>query len=889
MPLPHLQRLEAESIHIMREVLAETDRPVMLYSIGKDSSVMLHLAKKAFYPAPPPFPLLHVDTTWKFRDMYAMRDRVAAESGMDLIVHVNPEALEKGINPFTHGSAVHTEVWKTQGLKQALDKYGFDAAFGGGRRDEEKSRAKERVLSFRTAQHRRDPKSQRPELWRLYNTRKRKGESIRAFPLSNWTELDVWQYIYLEKIPIVPLYLSRVRPVVERDGALIMVDDDRMQLAPGEKPTMRKVRFRTLGCYPLTGAIESSAETLAEIIAEMRLRLGKSLLRFNTCGSVGDGKSTLIGRLLTESKALHDDQLVALETDSKCVGTRPGELDVALLLDGLSAEREQGNTIDVGYRFFSTARRSFIVADTPGHERYTRNMVTGASTADLSVILVDARRGVLTQTRRHTFLVSLLGIRHVVLAVNKMDLVDHSQAVFARIEEEYRKFAAELGLPAIACIPVSAVNGDNILQRSAATPWYQGTTLMDLLDGVEVDHSRLLEQPLRLPVQWVNRPSADFSGLAGTIVAGRLRKGDAIRVQPAGRLGRVARIVTYDGDLEEAVVGQSITITLDDEIDVSRGELIVPANQPAEVAAQFEATVVWMNEAPLLPGRSYLLKIGTKTVAATISPLKYKINVDNLQHLAAATLELNEIGVGTLQLDRDIPFDPYLVNRDTGGFILIDRTSNDTVAAGMLHFALRRARNVHWQALDVNRAARSAIKGQRSCVLWYTGLSGAGKSTIANLVDKKLHSIKRHTYLLDGDNVRHGLNKDLGFTDADRVENIRRIAEVARLMLDAGLIVSTAFISPFRAERQMARSLLANREFIEIFVDTPLGVAEQRDPKGLYKKARRGDLKNFTGIDSPYEAPENPELRIDTTLTSPEDAAEIIVTYLQERGSFDPD
>ena len=623
--------------------------------------------------------------------------------------------------------------------------------------------------------------------------------------------------------------------------------------------------------------------------AEIRLRLGKSLLRFNTCGSVDDGKSTLIGRLLYESKALYDDQLAALEADSKRVGTRPGELDFALLLDGLSAEREQGITIDVAYRFFSTARRNFIVADTPGHEQYTRNMVTGASTADLSVILVDARKGVLTQTRRHTFLVSLLGIRHVVLAVNKMDLVDHSQAVFTQIEEEYRKFAAELGLPTITCIPVSAVNGDNILQPSPATPWYRGPTLMALLDNVEVDQTRLVEQPLRLPVQWVNRPSADFRGFAGTIVAGGLRKGDAIRVQPAGRLGRVARIVTYDGDLEEAVVGQSISITLDDEIDISRGDLIVAANQPAEVADQFDATVVWMNESPLLPGRSYLLKIGTKTVTATVSPLKYKINVNNLQHLAAATLELNEIGVGTLQLDRDIPFDPYRVNRDTGGFILIDRTSNDTVAAGMLHFALRRAQNVHWQALDVNRSARSAIKGQRACVLWYTGLSGAGKSTIANLVDKKLHSIKRHTYLLDGDNVRHGLNKDLGFTDADRVENIRRIAEVAKLMLDAGLIVSTAFISPFRAERQMARSLLAKGEFIEIFVDTPLGIAEGRDPKGLYKKARRGDLKNFTGIDSPYEAPENPELRIDTTRTSPEEAAEIIVTYLQERGSFDPD
>jgi len=517
-------------------------------------------------------------------------------------------------------------------------------------------------------------------------------------------------------------------------------------------------------------------------------------------------------------------------------------------------------------------------------------MVTGASTADLSVILIDARKGVLTQTRRHSFLVKLLGIRHVVLVVNKMDLVDHSPEVFAAIEADYRKFASDLGLPAVTCIPISAVNGDNIVNRSAAMPWYQGPTLMGLLDSVEIDETRVRQQPLRFPVQWVNRPNQDFRGFAGTIVAGRLRKGDAVRVQPSGRVSRVSRIVTFDGDLDEAVAGQSITIAIDDEIDISRGDLIVAADDPAEIADQFEATVVWMNESPLLRGRDYLMKIGTKTVTATISPLKYKINVNTLEHTAAVTLELNDIGVANLQLDRPIAFDSYEVNRDTGGFVLIDRVSNDTVGAGMLHFALRRAHNVQWQALDVNKTARAAIKGQKPCVLWYTGLSGAGKSTIANLVDKRLHSTRRHTYLLDGDNVRHGMNKDLGFTAADRVENIRRIAEMAKILVDAGLIVSTAFISPFQAERQMARALVGEDEFIEIFVDTPLAVAEQRDPKGLYRKARRGDLKNFTGIDSPYEAPEHPDLRIDTTSLSPEDAAETIVAYLQSRGvfGFDP-
>jgi bifunctional enzyme CysN/CysC len=627
-----------------------------------------------------------------------------------------------------------------------------------------------------------------------------------------------------------------------------------------------------------------AAPGVAVADAGIRLRVAKSLLRFNTCGSVDDGKSTLIGRLLYDSKALFDDQLATLEADSKKVGTRPGEIDYALLLDGLSAEREQGITIDVSYRFFSTDKRNFIVADTPGHEQYTRNMVTGASTADLSAILIDARKGILTQTRRHSVLVWLLGIRHVVLVVNKMDLVDYSRDVFRKIEAEYRAFATELGLPDVTCIPISAVKGDNIIDRSSVMTWYEGPTLMHLLDNVEIDETRVRELPLRLPVQWVNRPNQDFRGFAGTIVGGRIRKGQAVRAQPSGRASHISRIVTFDGDLDEAVAGQSITITLADEIDVSRGDVIVAADEPAEVADQFEATVVWMNEAALLPGRSYFMKIGTRAATATVSPLKYKINMNTMQRLAAATLELNEIGVCNLELDRSIPFDPYTVNRDTGGFILIDRITNDTVGAGMLHFALRRASNVQWQALDVNKAGRSTMKGQKPCVLWFTGLSGAGKSTIANLVDKRLHSMNRHTYLLDGDNVRHGLNRNLGFTEVDRVENIRRVAEVAKLMVDAGLIVSTAFISPFRAERQIARALLEEGEFIEVFVDTPISVAEQRDPKGLYKKARRGDLKNFTGIDSPYELPEKPELRVDTATTTPESAAETIVAYLADKG-----
>jgi bifunctional enzyme CysN/CysC len=610
----------------------------------------------------------------------------------------------------------------------------------------------------------------------------------------------------------------------------------------------------------------------------------KSLLRFITCGSVDDGKSTLIGRLLYDSKMLFEDQLAAIESDSRKWGTQGGDIDFALLVDGLSAEREQGITIDVAYRFFSTDRRKFIVADTPGHEQYTRNMITGASTADVAVILIDARKGVLTQTRRHSYLVSLIGIRRVVLAINKMDLVDYDQAVFDRINAEYRAFAERIGLTEITTIPLSALKGDNMTGPSAAMPWYDGLSLMDFLETVELDDLRQQREPLRLPVQWVNRPNLDFRGFCGMLASGSLKPGQRVRVQPSGRESTVARIVSSAGDREQAVAGESVTITLADEVDISRGDVISAADAPAEVADQFECTLVWMADEPMLPGRPYLLKTGTRTVGVTVTEPKYKVNVNTLEHLAAKQLELNEIGVCNIALDRPVAFDAYTANHTTGGFIVIDRLSNSTVGAGMLHFALRRSHNIHLQHLDVDQAARSALKGQQPAVLWFTGLSGAGKSTIANLVEKKLLALGRHSYLLDGDNVRHGLNKDLGFTAADRVENIRRVGEVARLMVDAGLIVLTAFISPFRAERDMARALLTDGQFIEVHVDTPIEVAESRDVKGLYQKARRGELKNFTGIDSPYEAPDTPELRVDTSTMSADEAADQVIACLRQRG-----
>jgi bifunctional enzyme CysN/CysC len=617
-----------------------------------------------------------------------------------------------------------------------------------------------------------------------------------------------------------------------------------------------------------------------DIDAYLLQHLHKSMLRFITCGSVDDGKSTLIGRLLYDSKMIYEDQLALLEADSKRVGTQGQNIDFALLVDGLAAEREQGITIDVAYRFFSTDRRKFIVADTPGHEQYTRNMVTGASTADLAVILIDARKGVLTQTRRHSFLVHLIGIRHLVLAINKMDLVSFDQGTFEAIVADYRLCADSIGITDFLAMPISALGGDNIYTPSTKTPWYKGPSLIEHLENVAVDVDAARSQPFRMPVQWVNRPDLDFRGFSGLICAGSVIPGDKIRVLPSGLVAPVSRIITPDGDVPQAVAGQSVTLCLAEQVDCSRGDVLAAADAAPQVADQFEATLVWMAEDSLLAGRPYWLKLGTQTVSATVQPPKYQIDVNTMDHLAAKTLTMNAIGVCNITTDRPIVFESYEVNHDLGGFILIDKLSNGTVAAGMLHFALRRSQNVHWQPLDVSRETRAAMKNQKAAVLWFTGLSGAGKSTIANLVDKKLHRMNRHTFLLDGDNVRHGLSRDLGFTDADRVENIRRVGEVARLMTDAGVIVITAFISPFRAERQMVRDMMQAGEFIEVFIDTPLAEAERRDVKGLYKKARAGQLANFTGIESSYEPPIAANIHIDTTRMTADDAAALIVEYL---------
>ena len=619
-----------------------------------------------------------------------------------------------------------------------------------------------------------------------------------------------------------------------------------------------------------------------DIEAYLKQHEQKSLLRFITCGSVDDGKSTLIGRMLYDSRMIFEDQLAALEADSQKMGTQGKEIDFALLVDGLAAEREQGITIDVAYRFFATDKRKFIVADTPGHEQYTRNMVTGASTADVAVILIDARRGVLTQTRRHSYLASLVGIRNVVLAINKMDLVNYSQDVFNRIVGDYMNFANGLALENIVAIPMSALGGDNITEKSGNTPWYMGPPLLTHLETVPTRSSDRWAA-FRMPVQWVNRPNLDFRGFSGLIAAGSVKPGDTVRVMPSGRESQVARVV-LDGDMPFAVAGQSVTVCLADEIDCSRGDVLTGVDDPIEVSDQFEVTIVWMNETAMLPGRSYLLKLGTKTVTASVTALKHKVNVNTLEQVAARQLDMNEIARCTISLSQPVAFDIYEKNRETGGFILIDRFTNETVAAGTIHFALRRAQNIHWQSMAIGRETRAAQKQQKPFVLWFTGLSGAGKSTVANVVERLLYERGKHSTMLDGDNVRHRLNRDLGFTEADRVENIRRVGEVARLMTDAGLIVLVSFISPFRSERQMARELLPEGEFLEVFIDTPLAVAEERDPKGLYKKARAGQIANFTGISSPYEAPENPEIRIDTTALSPEQAAARIIDALDERG-----
>ncbi|MBX3714188.1 MAG: sulfate adenylyltransferase subunit CysN [Lysobacter sp.] len=629
--------------------------------------------------------------------------------------------------------------------------------------------------------------------------------------------------------------------------------------------------------------IPSTQDAATAVAAYLEQHEYKQLLRFITCGSVDDGKSTLIGRLLHDTRLLLDDQLAALEADSRRHGTQNGQIDFALLVDGLQAEREQGITIDVAYRFFSTDQRKFIVADCPGHEQYTRNMATGASTADLAIVLVDARKGLLTQTRRHSYIVSLLGIRHVVLAVNKMDLVDHDPAVFSRIADDYRALAAQLGIPNVTAIPLSALNGDNMLSRSERMPWYAGETLLEHLETIDVSHARR-DLGLRLPVQWVCRPDQNFRGFAGTLVSGSVRVGEEIVALPSGRRSKIARIVTGDGDLDTAITGQAVTLTLEDEIDISRGDVIAAGGAPAQVADQFAAHVLWMGEHALLPGRPYWLKIGARTVGASITEIKHRVDVNTQDHLAAKHLELNEVGYCNLHLDQPVAFESYADNRELGAFILIDRQTNGTVAAGTLDFALRRAANIHWQHLEVDKAARARSLGQSPRCVWFTGLSGSGKSTVANLVEKRLAALGLHTYILDGDNVRHGLNKDLGFSEEDRVENIRRVAEVSKLMVDAGLIVLVSFISPFRAERQMARELFEGDEFVEVHVDTPLEVAEGRDVKGLYAKARAGKIPNFTGIDSPYEAPVSPELRLDTVAHTPEDLAEAVVRRILGQG-----
>ena len=607
--------------------------------------------------------------------------------------------------------------------------------------------------------------------------------------------------------------------------------------------------------------------------------LNKGLLRLITCGSVDDGKSTLLGRLLHDTQMVFSDQLSQLELDSKRFGTQEGKIDFALLVDGLLAEREQGITIDVAYRYFSTDRRKFIVADTPGHEQYTRNMVTGASTADAAIILIDARKGLLTQTKRHSYICQLLGINHTIITVNKMDLVQYDQTRFDEIVNEFVEFSKVIDLHNISFVPISGIKGDNIVTRSKKMPWYEGPSLIKLLEGLEIDTDRTLSQPFRMPVQWVNRPNSDFRGVSGKVVSGYISKNDEICILPSGKKTKVERIITPNGDAELCRSDQSITITFSDEIDCSRGQVLSIAKAPLEVADQFETTIIWMNDDPLIPGRSYYLKIGASEVSATLGQPKYKLNVSTNEHTAAKTLELNEIGSATLTTDQVIPFTTYHENRDLGGFILIDKFSNQTVAAGLIKFSLRRSQNIHWQNTTISKTHRAEAKGQKPMVLWMTGLSGSGKSTIANAVELELANKGYHTYLLDGDNIRHGLNKDLGFTDADRIENIRRIGEVSKLMADAGLVVITAFISPFQSERNMVREMMKRGEFVEIFIDTPLKVAEKRDVKGLYAKARSGKLSNFTGIDSPYEKPHSPEIRIDTTKTDIDEAALLIVNY----------
>ncbi len=902
----------------MREVAAECRSPVMLYSIGKDSSVMLHLAIKAFYPARPPFPLLHVDTGWKFREMIEFRDATVARLGLKLLVHSNAEAQAQGINPFDHGG-YYTHAMKTEALKQALTLHGFDAAFGGARRDEEKSRAKERIFSFRTASHEWDPKNQRPEFWRLYNGRVNAGESVRVFPLSNWTELDIWHYILQENLcrraAVFRQAASdcRARRHDPDGGRRAHALRTRRGCASADDPLplarlLAAIRRRALdgGDVARTGGRDAGVAGVRAWWAADRSRRrrqhGKeearglflmpppiaetiTTLRFLTCGSVDDGKSTLIGRLLHESGFILDDQRATLERDSARHGTTGDDIDYALLVDGLEAERTQGITIDVAYRYFATARRRFVVADTPGHAQYTRNMATGAANAELAVLLVDARQGILTQTRRHAFLVSLMGIRHVVLAVNKMDLVEFDAGVFAEISMAFADAVEGLGFVDITAIPISARYGDNVTTGSANTPWYSGPSLLDHLESVTIVPSG--SASFRMPVQWVNRANAAFRGYAGTIASGRIAPGDSAGpARSPGLQARIARIVTMDGDLPHAVAGDAVTLEMDQPIDLSRGD-VLQSGEPVTVSDRFDADIVWLNEAPLFPGRGYLVKLGTATVAGSITRIRHRIDIESFEHVPADTLAINDVGRVTVALGAPLAIECYAENRDLGGFVLVDRRSNATVAVGMVRSIASSAGGVVWQAIEVDKKARAAVKDQRPAAVWFTGLSGAGKSTIANLVERRLHALGRHTALLDGDNVRHGLNRDLGFSEADRVENIRRAAEAARLMVEAGLIVLVSFISPYRSDRDTARALFDAGEFIEVFVDTPVDECRRRDPKGLYKRADAGEIRNFTGVTAPYEAPDSPELRLQTEAASAEQLADRVVQELAARGFFE--
>lgn len=938
--LTHLKQLEAESIHIIREVAAEFDNPVMLYSIGKDSAVMLHLARKAFFPGKLPFPVMHVDTRWKFQEMYTFRDKMVEELGLDLITHVNPDGVAQGINPFTHGSAKHTDIMKTEGLKQALDKHGFDAAFGGARRDEEKSRAKERVYSFRDSKHRWDPKNQRPELWNVYNGNVNKGESIRVFPLSNWTELDIWQYIYLEGIPIVPLYFAAERDVIEKNGTLIMIDDDRIleHLSDEDKARIvkKKVRFRTLGCYPLTGAVESEAETLTDIIQEMLLTrtserqgrvidhdgagsmedknvrviskglspmshqsdlisedilayLGqherKEMLRFLTCGNVDDGKSTLIGRLLHDSKMIYEDHLEAITRDSKKSGTTGDDIDLALLVDGLQAEREQGITIDVAYRYFSTAKRKFIIADTPGHEQYTRNMATGASTCDLAIILIDARYGVQTQTRRHSFIASLLGIKHIVVAVNKMDINGFDQSVFEQIKADYLKFAEGIAFKpsTMAFVPMSALKGDNVVNKSERSPWYTGQSLMEILETVEIANDRNYTD-LRFPVQYVNRPNLNFRGFAGTLASGVVHKGDEVVVLPSGKSSRVKSIVTFDGELEHAGPGQAVTLTMEDEIDISRGDLLVHADNVPQVADAFDAMLVWMAEEPMLPGKKYDIKRATSYVPGSITSIVHRVDVNTLAEGPASSLQLNEIGRVKVSLDAAIALDGYDSNRTTGAFIVIDRLTNGTVAAGMIIAppVNHGSATHHGKLAHVATEERAQRFGQQPATVLFSGLSGAGKSTLAYAVERKLFDMGRAVFVLDGQNLRHDLNKGLPQDRTGRTENWRRAAHVARQFNEAGLLTLAAFVAPDAEGREQAKALIGADRLLTVYVQASPLVCAERDPQGLY--AAGGD--NIPGESFPYDVPLNADLVIDTQALSLEDSVKQVLELLRQRGAI---